>query len=74
MENGKFFTLHYGGLRTPPMLCRPYGANHGANHNSTLYTGGDTSAYAVSPLTGLIITLHSTLYTLHFIDSSLFTF
>ena len=62
MENGKFFTLHYGGLRTPPILCRPYGANH----NSTLYTGVDTPAYTVSPLTGLIITLHSTLYTLDF--------
>ena len=47
------FTVHYhGGLRTPPMLCRPYGANHGANHNSTLYTGVDTPAYAVSPLRG----------------------
>ena len=23
----KFFTLHYGGLRTPPILCRPCGAH-----------------------------------------------
>ena len=71
---GLIITLHSTrGLTPPPMLYRPYGANHGANHNSTLYTGVDTPAYAVSPLTGLIITLHSTLYTLHFLNSSLFT-
>ena len=34
----------HGGLRTPPMLCRP----KGLCHDSTKFTGIDTSVYAVS--------------------------
>ena len=40
------------GLKPPPMLCRPYRANH---YTTFYITGVNTPAYALSPLQGLFL-------------------